>query len=106
MRLFIGAAPHKALNTGTTFITLYRYELTLEQIAPYSNRLKALCSAGYVIEIYGIDYYKNTVLNVMGERTFHIENIKPILRKLDLTKTILIEGKEIVPLLSLQRLHC
>lgn len=75
-------------------------KLELKHLAPYlPYGLKALSIDGFSVSILGVDFTTNRILNINGDRTFTIAEIKPLLRPLsDLTKEIEIGGKKFVPM--------
>lgn len=82
-------------------------KLTLEHIAPYLPYKMIGKSLG------GRMYYLDTFSNMLGEGienreigTFLNEQFKPILRLMDLTKPIIVEGKEIIPYHELCKIAC
>lgn len=80
-------------------------KLTLEHIAPYLPYKMIGKSLG------GRMYYLDTFSNMRGEGienreigTFLNEQFKPILRPMDLTKPIIVEGKEVIPIMELAKI--
>jgi len=85
-------------------------KLTLEHIAPYLPyglmviRISK-CERTYInpgpYKLIGAD---NLNAGYLHGASFSIENSKPILRSMDLTKPITIEGKEVIPIVELAKI--
>ena len=58
-------------------------KLELKHIIPYLlHNLKALSIDGFSVSVLGVDFTTNRILNINGDRTFTIPEIKPLLRPL------------------------
>lgn len=58
-------------------------KLEIKHLAPYlPYKLKALSIDGFSVSILGVDFTTNRILNINGDRTFTIAEIKPLLRPL------------------------
>lgn len=90
-------------------------KLTIENIAPYLpyglKAMKLAADIPYMVEITGAVkdreiqeylFYSQKLSKEVGN--YEIKLFKPILRKLDLTKKIKIDGVEVVPLIELYKL--
>ena len=81
-------------------------KLELKYLAPYlPYGLKALSIDGFSVSVLGVDFTTNRILNINGDITFTIPEIKPLLRPLlDLTKEIEINGEKFVPIVELAKI--